>query len=154
MKFIIRCLLSTILTGFNSYLYAQTTAASIRGEIITENQLPAEYSTILLLKFQDSSIVNSVVVGRNGLFQFNNVTPGDYLLLVSKIGYEKLKAGPFHVTTNKTMVVNDLVLKAGAKQLAEVSILSNRPDVEVKPGKVILNVGNSLMAAGNSVLIS
>ena len=151
MKYICGCLLLTFLTGFCNNLYAQTTAAAIRGKIVTENQLPAEYAAVLLLKFQDSSIIHSVVVGRNGLFQFNNLTPGDYLLLASKIGYNKLNAGPFHITANQILVVNDLVLKAGSKQLAEVSISSSRPDVEVKPGKVILNVNNSLMAAGNSV---
>ena len=59
------------------------------GRILTENSTPATGSTVVLLRYKDSSVVNSVGVDKDGAFQFAEINPGSYLLLVSKVGYNK-----------------------------------------------------------------
>jgi iron complex outermembrane receptor protein len=151
MRVLLGCLLSAFITGFCSNLYAQSTPSSIQGKVLTESHLPAEAATIVLLKYRDSSIVNSAIIGKDGLFNFNGVQPGSYLLMVTKVGYNKAYSKQYQVTTGQILLIRDVILSPAATQLSEVSIVSNRPDIEVRPGKIILNIQNSIMAAGNSV---
>ncbi len=150
MKFLTWSLFSVLLVGLSCNLYAQTNTSAIQGKVLKENAAPAEGSTIVLLKYKDSSIVSSAVTGQSGLFQFTGIEADKYLLLVSTIGYNKSYTGPYNVVAGKTFVTANIVLKPSATALKEVSIVSTKPDIEVKPGKIILNVQNSLLAEGNS----
>ncbi len=150
MKFLIGCLFLAFSACFYGNLYAQAPTTAIKGKVLTENHSPATASTIILLKFKDSSIVSSAVIDKNGLFQFAEIEPGNYLLLVRAVGYNKSYAGPYNLLANQTFIAADIILKPSATQLKEVSVVSNKPDIEVKPGKIIINVQNSLLAAGNS----
>ena len=118
---------------------------------MTENHRPVEGATIGLLKFKGSSIVSSVVSGKNGSFQFAGTPPDTYLLLVTAIGYNKSYTGPYSITSGQTLFAADIILTPSATQLNEVAVIGNRPAIEVKPGMIILNIQNSISAAGNSV---
>jgi iron complex outermembrane receptor protein len=150
MKFIFGCLLTAFIGCFYNNLYAQVPAASIQGKVITETQAPAEAASIVLINSRDSSIVNAATVNNEGAFKFVMITPGSYLLIISKVGYHKLYAGPYQVAAGNALAVADIVLTPVTKQLSEVTVLSNRPAIEFKPGTVTLNVANSLSAAGSS----
>ena len=150
MKILFGCLFSAFLAGLYANLYAQSPSSSISGKVLTEQLLPAESSTIILLNSRDSSIVNSAIVSKDGFFQFKVLMPGGYLLLVTKLGYDKSYSGPYQVLPGQVLLAKDIVLRPGTKQLNEVSVVSNRPAVEVRPGMIILNVQNSIIAAGSS----
>ena len=150
MKILFGCLFSAFLAGLYANLYAQSPSSSISGKVLTEQLLPAESSTIILLNSRDSSIVNSAIVSKDGFFQFKVLMPGGYLLLVTKLGYDKSYSGPYQVLPGQVLLVKDIVLRPGTKQLNEVSVVSNRPAVEVRPGMIVLNVQNSIIAAGSS----
>jgi len=151
MKFLIGCLFLAFSVCFYGNLYAQVPTTVIKGKVLIENHSPAVASTIILLKLKDSSIVSSAVIDKNGLFQFAGIEPGNYLLLVSTVGYNKSYTGPYSLVADQIFTTTDIILKPSATQLKEVSVVSNKPDIEVKPGKIIINVQNSLLAAGNSV---
>ena len=150
MKFITGCLLSAFSAALFNKLSAQSVAPSISGKILIENQQPAETATIILLNNSDSTIINSTIIGKNGLFHFADLKPISYLLRVSKVGYNKSYNGPFQAVPGHAIVIPDIILIPDIKKLKEVSIISTRPDIEVKPGRIILNVQNSIMADGNS----
>ena len=150
MRVFIRYLLLVVLTGLYGNLYAQLSPSIIQGRVLTRDHSSAEAATIVLLKYKDSAIVNSAVINKTGAFQFVNLPPDSYLLLVSKVGYDKYYSGPYKVSAGQVMVADDVVLNPAANVLKEVSVVASRPDVEVRPGKIILNLPNSLIAAGNS----
>lgn len=150
MRVIIRCLLLALLAGLYSSSFAQLTPSLIKGKVSTSDNSSSEASTVVLLKSADSSIVNSAAVTKTGLFQFNNLQADSYLLLVSKVGFEKNYSGPYAISAGQNFTVPTIVLKSVANMLKEVSVVGSRPDVEVRPGKIILNLPNSLIAAGNS----
>jgi outer membrane receptor protein involved in Fe transport len=151
MKFLVGCLFSAVLACLFSSLYAQVPTTAIHGKVLTENSLPAEGATIILLKSRDSSIVNSSISGKTGLFQISDIQPDSYLLLISKVGYDKAYRGPYRAALGQTLITPAIILKPAVNQLKEVSVISSRPEVEVKPGKIILNIQNSILAEGNSV---
>ena len=150
MKFLIGCSLSAFLVCFFYHVHAQSTGAAIKGKILTENNLSAEGATIILIKYKDSSIVNTGEAGKNGAFEFANINADDYLILISKAGCEKRYSGPYPVKSGQIFTTPDIILKLSVQKLSEVTINSTRPEIEAQPGKLIINVQNSLSAQGNS----
>src|ERR1700733_7608843 len=120
MKFLVGCLFSAVLLCLYGSLYAQGTGTSIKGKVLTENHSPAAASTIILLKFKDSSIVSSAVIDKNGLFQFEGIESGNYLLLVRAVGYNKSYTGPYNLAADHVFIAVDIILKPSATQLKEV----------------------------------
>ena len=143
-------LLLLIATGFYNKIYAQTNSAAISGKVLNEKQMPEEAVTVLLLKAADSAIVKSTITGKNGAFQFISFTPGRYILLVRAVGYNKLYTAPYMLSAGQALIADDIILNPGEKQLKEVQVTSSKPDIEIKPGKIILNIQNSILADGNS----
>lgn len=150
MKVILVCLLSAFLAAIFNNVHAQVILSSLEGKVITESHAAAQSATVILLKARDSSIISSTIAGKNGKYTFDDVMPDDYLLLATSIGYTKTYAGPFHLEEEQTFKVPNIILKQLANQLKEVIITSTRPEIEVRPGKITINIPNSLTAEGSS----
>jgi iron complex outermembrane receptor protein len=150
MRLLVGCLLSAFLSCFFSASHAQLATAALEGKITTDNGSPADASTVVLLRSRDSSIVSSVVADDKGIFRFAGLQAESYLLLISKAGYQKMYAGPYLTKTGQTFIAPAIKLKQLVQNLNEVSVVSTRPDIEAQPGKLIINVQNSLQAQGNS----
>ncbi|HVW97936.1 MAG TPA: TonB-dependent receptor [Mucilaginibacter sp.] len=152
MKVLFRCLLSALLTVLFTKVSAQINFSSIQGRVLTETHASAESATILLLRARDSSIVSSTVIGKNGKYRFVEVPPDTYLLLATSIGYYKGYAGPYKLEEDQNLKAAEIILKPSSGQLNEVTISASKPGIEVRAGKITLNIPNSLTADGNSAL--
>ncbi|HEY8928453.1 MAG TPA: outer membrane beta-barrel protein [Mucilaginibacter sp.] len=150
MKVIFGFVLTACLAVLFTNARAQVTPSSIQGKVLTDKHIPAESATVILLKARDSSIVSSTIIGRNGRYRFDEVLPDHYLLLVTLVGYNKAYGGPYKLNEDETLRAVEIILKPSATQLKEVVISGSRPEVEVKPGKITLNIPNSLSADGSS----
>ncbi len=150
MKVFIGCLLSAFLAGFCSNLYAQSSSAAIQGKVLFEDHSPAAAATIILLRNSDSSVVKSTIAEKAGMFRFSGLQPDQYLLLVTIIGYTKSYHGPYTIADDQNFKVPEITLNLSPKQLDAVSVFSTRPEIETRPGKMVINVQNSITAAGSS----
>ena len=150
MRFLSRCFLSAILVCLSFDLHAQLNTAVINGRVVSEISSYADGATILLLNYKDSSIVNSSSANKSGYFQFNALLPGNYLVLVSKAGFERTFSRPFNISAGQVYKAPDVILKISMQNLKEVSITAKKNELESRPGKIIINVQNSLSAQGNS----
>jgi len=148
MKFLLVCLFTGLLMFAGSAVYAQENSTVIQGKVSTENGTSADMATVILLA-ADSAILKSTICDNTGAFKFAAIEPGTYLVLASKIGFNQSLKGPFKIMPNG-IINTDIRLTLSVPQLKEVTISSQRPYVEVKPGKVILNVQGSPIAEGNS----
>lgn len=133
------------------FSFAQTKASGIQGKVVIEKVGAAEAATVVLLRAADSSIVSSSLAEKSGNFKFININPDTYLLLTTSIGCGKVYSGPYKVIAGTNIVIPDIILKLLHTQLKEVNVVARKPYIEVKPGKIILNVQNSVTAEGNSV---
>ena len=115
-----------------------------------ENKEAAEAATVVLLKAADSSVVRSDLAGVAGNFEFANIAPGAYLLLATSIGCNKVYSNPYTVLEGQNILAENIILKRISNQLQEVKVIAKRPYIEVRPGKIVLNVQSSLVAEGNS----
>ncbi|MFZ5432007.1 MAG: outer membrane beta-barrel protein [Bacteroidota bacterium] len=81
-----RYLLTIIFSCLISLGFAQTWP--LTGEVITEDQSPLVYATVVLLNPADSTMQAYGITNRDGKFDIKNIRKGDYLLQVAFLGYE------------------------------------------------------------------
>ncbi|MEZ2334054.1 outer membrane beta-barrel protein [Mucilaginibacter sp. RCC_168] len=150
MKVLFGGLFSIFLIGICFFSFAQTKPSAILGKVLMENKDAAEAATVVLLKAADSSVVRSALADAAGKFGFANISPDTYLLLATSIGCSKVYSSSYKVLEGQNIVAENIVLKRISNQLQEVKVVAKKPYIEVKPGKIVLNVQNSLTAEGNS----
>ena len=62
---------------------------SIQGKVVNTDTEGVPFSNILLLNQNDSSMFKGTIATESGIYLFENIVPGNYLLLSSFVGYDK-----------------------------------------------------------------
>ena len=107
---------------FSVSLMAQN--GKVQGTVVdAENFKTIEAATVELLRKQDSSLVKGVITNQEGVYAFNNVANGEYLLRFSYLGYHKKVLPGFAITPEKQEVkFTESGLLPSSKKLEEVSV--------------------------------
>lgn len=148
------CIFSLLLLN-TAALFAQTTkpSATVSGVLVDEKDMPMGYATISLLKVQDSTIVKGTLSNEAGVYSFDHISTGQYIIKATVIGYEKAISKPFVVTDGAaSFAVPALKILPGSHTLNAVTITASKPLIERKDDRVVMNVENSVLAAGNSAM--
>ena len=144
-------LLAAITIGMSSY--AQT-GGKVSGTIKDGgNQKIIDAATVSLLKAKDSSLVKAAVTDPAGNFVFENVKNGTYLVRATSIGHSKSYSTPITISeTNLASNVGVLQLVPVDKSMKEVVVNSQKPLIERKIDRTIVNVDASITSAGGTAL--
>lgn len=127
-------------------------AGKISGTIL-KNEKPAEGATVILLRAKDSATVKLSAANKEGLFVFENIADGKYLLSVTAVGHQKAWSPLVEITSQAPSVqVPAISLVAVSKNLAEVTVTSKRPLIEQRIDRTIVNVEASITNIGTSAL--
>lgn len=140
-----------LLTGL--FLVTHTASAqtiTISGTITDESDRPLEAATVSLLAAADSALLKAELSGPDGRFEFSEIKPGDYRLGVVLLGFERHVSDP--VNAGNTTVLPTVRLRENAAALREVSVVAQKPFIERRSDRLIVNVENSILAAGNSAM--
>lgn len=138
-----------------SLVNAQTNPGTgkLTGKVLDEKKANMSYASVSLLKAQDSTLIKGSITEDNGTYSFSSLSDGQYLVAINMIGYAKIFKGPYSInTTHKTYTIDNVQLVPTAKQLNNVNIVSSKPLVERQVDKTVLNIENSVLAAGNNAL--
>ncbi len=142
-------LLLILTTGIT---FAQT-GGHISGMLLDEQGKPMMYASTTLLNAKDSTIVKGGVSNEAGVYTFDHVKLGKYLIKASTVGYEKLVSAPFSITeASLNVTLPELKLQPSTRNLATVSVTATKPLIERKIDRTVMNVENSVLAAGNNAL--
>ncbi|WP_313269291.1 outer membrane beta-barrel family protein [Sphingobacterium sp.] len=128
--------------------YAQM---KVTGKVQTDNNVPLASATAYLMKAKTTVILKAVVTDENGEYQFSDIQAGNYYVDVKMVGYTANKSNVFDISKSDYKVPT-ILLNTDTRKLQEVAVEGKRPMVESKPGKLVLNVENSPLAAGNNAL--
>ncbi|MFI5160324.1 MAG: outer membrane beta-barrel protein [Sphingobacteriales bacterium] len=96
----------------------------VDGTVIDSTKLSVPGATVKLISDKDSSIA---VTDGNGKFIFPSVRSNKFSLTASSIGYQTLKRRFGLDTTNKTAILDPIILKTDAHTLAGVTIVGVIP---------------------------
>ncbi len=123
--------------------------AQVSGRVLDDKNLPLQAVVLRLQKASDSSLVKVSVSEANGQFEFLAISPGKYFYSASLLGFKNVQSIPFEVVTPTTLLP-EFRMEVQGQKLKDVTVSFNRPLVEVKADKMILNVENSINATGSS----
>ncbi|SFW87183.1 Outer membrane receptor proteins, mostly Fe transport [Chitinophaga sancti] len=146
--------LVTTFVLINMIVYGQG-KVKLSGMIRDTTGHPLEFTAVCLVDNGDTTKNKCVFSGTDGVFVFPNVADGSYYIKTSYTGYYPFRSAVFSISSAKgeTMVLPDYILRQdGGKMLKEISVTAQKPLIEKKIDRVVLNVENSVMAKGNTAL--
>src|SRR5690554_1800050 len=73
----------------------------LSGQIVDEAKDVVELASVVLLNLPDSTIVGSTQTGSNGRFLIENITPGNYAIRISFIGFMEQVIGDIKIEAEK-----------------------------------------------------
>ncbi len=149
-KLITLCLISFICLVQVS---AQTSTGKITGSVTDDNGKPLSSVSVSLVRAKDSALVKAGVADKEGKYIFEGITDGNYLILASSVGYDKKFSQDFSISAEQNIVyVAALQMHVAAKGLAGVTITAQKPFIETKIDKTVVNVDASPTSAGATAL--
>ncbi len=140
------------------FLFSQNLTAqniSIFGKITDAAAQPVEAATVSLLRSVDSVFVKFELSDAAGNFEFSEIKTGNYRLGVSALGFEKWVGEAFSTPANSTSArfeTSPTFLKTAATNLTEVKITAQKPFIERRADRTIINVESSILATGSTAL--
>lgn len=136
----------------SAFLFSQAVQAQhkISGDVFTGNNTPAENATVSLLRAKDSVMIKTALPGKDGQFGFDNIKPGVYLVSVSHAGYKKFFSEKF--TAGEQNSLPRIQLEPAPQQLQTATVEARKPFIERKADRLIVNVENSIVSSGSSLL--
>jgi len=144
-------ILAASLFVFLSSAVAQN-AGKISGSVL-QNAKPAEGATVSLLRAKDSAVVKLSVASKDGLYVFDNIADGKYLLTATAVGHRKTYSKQIEVSPQQRIVqLPAFNLIAVEKALTDVTVTAKRPLVEQRIDRTIVNVDASITNIGASAL--
>ncbi len=126
-------------------------AQGISGKVFDKNHKPLSFVTISLHQIIDSSFVTGTVTNEAGMYRFEDLKKGEYYLMASLLSYTPYMSA--HIDySGANLEVDKIILEENANMLQEVVVTSKRPLIENTGKGIALNVANSIIADGSSLL--
>ncbi len=129
---------------------AQNTG-SVKGQVLDENKKPFDGAIVSLLTARDSAMVKTAITEADGKFEFDALAAGQYLLMLTNMGYEKHFSKVLNISGQTEIQVIQLSRDNG-KELKEVKVSASKPFVERKIDRTVINVDAFISTAGNNAL--
>jgi outer membrane receptor protein involved in Fe transport len=127
--------------------------AQLTGRVVDEQGQAIEAANVLLLRLPDSALVKGQVTDTQGYFTLQDFAEGRYAVQVRMIGF-----APYHTASidweggGSRYSMGELALSEQALAVGEVEIVAERQLYEQKIDRLVVNVSNSITAAGNTAL--
>ena len=135
-------LIALVATGA---LHAQS---NVSGHIRDEKGKDIPDATVTFRTLPDSVLYRGSSTGESGLFAFERMAKGSYLLKVSCVGMEEYS---LNVTIDSADVhLDEIVLYPASKGLQQVTVTARKPLISRQAGKIILNIENSVYNKGEN----
>ena len=137
---------------FAVILNSAVSAQTISGIIKDQDGKPVDKTTVSLLKIKDSSVVKLSVTDNQGKFSIRTDTAGRYLVSTSHIAYAPVYSRPIEVSGSGDVSIGELSIIKKEGSLQGVTVTSQKPMIEVRADKMIVNVEGTMNAVGNDAL--
>ncbi|KRT14199.1 hypothetical protein ASU31_20530 [Pedobacter ginsenosidimutans] len=151
MKFKLMAFLAVWMNIALTFAQAQTPQSRIYGRVLDADGKNIEFATAALLK--DSALLKTTFTEKDGLFSFDKLSYGKYLIKVSVVGSPIYQTDTLVLTANRAVInLADIKIKAGATNLKEVNISGQKAFVERKIDRTVVNVDALISNAGTTAM--
>jgi outer membrane receptor protein involved in Fe transport len=123
----------------------------IKGKIVgtlidTSTNEPVPYASIVVSKGDKQ--INGAMSGEDGSFKIADIPIGQYKLLISFIGYERISQDIELTPKNPDVNLEKIAMQLGATKLDEVVVSGQKAIIENKIDKIVYNAENDVANAG------
>jgi len=146
-KFIIilfHCLVNTLAEGQSDI------STSITGTVFDKStRQPLDYATVSVMHKESGKLITGSLTDSEGKFTIYNVPFGRYKIVVNYISYENVSIDNVTINIEKQSVsLGTIYLSPSVLSLAEVTVVSDKPVIENRIGKIIYNVSSDISSQG------
>jgi hypothetical protein len=147
-----KLLLLICLIGATMNSFAQTNR-KVTGTILDEKSEILPFVNVLLYTAADSSLAKAVTSDIEGNFVLEPSKDNAYYLKISMVGYQDLITPKFVINAqNPSFAFQPLKLQVAENALAELQVVAKKPFIEQQIDKTVVNVENSIVASGSTLL--
>ena len=126
---------------------------AVQGKVTEENQQVIPFAAVALHAATDSSVIKGGISDEEGNFVLSELSSGEYFVSVQHVGFQKKNSPSFTLSNQSSSVtLKTLSLPEAVQTLSEVTVTAQRPLVEQKVDRMVLNVENSVITKGNKVI--
>ena len=133
-------------------LLAQVRPAPVPGVVRAAAGRPVEYATVVLHRAADSVAVKTEFSDAEGRFLLEPAAAGRYLISVMYVGHVRAWAGPLETSAVVGAPLIITLTPSSAQQLQGVTVVGQKPQFERLADRIVVNVENSPLSAGNTAL--
>lgn len=126
-------------------------AQTITGIVKDEQGKAVDKTTVSLLRAKDSSVIKLSVTDNEGKFRFETEA-GQYLLSATHVAYIPVFSKPVDVSGAGEVSAGELSMVKKEGSLQGVTVTTQKPMIEVKADKMIVNVEGTMNSVGNDAL--
>jgi len=126
--------------------------SKLQGSVEKEKNQPLSQATVLLLNPKDSSLVKGSLTTANGLYAFEKIAPGNYIISATYTGYKQVYSPVVGVSENENKTIDVLSLSEKIGTMETVTVTARKPLFEQKVDRMVINVSNNITSAGSTVL--
>jgi outer membrane receptor protein involved in Fe transport len=145
--------ITIVLLSFANLSAQQPGHGTVSGIIIekTSNK-PLEFANIIIRNNADSSKFQGTITGSKGEFSFDKLEFGNYKIIYSFIGFDKVETPVFTLNTKQSkMNLGKLYISESTASLGEVSVTAQRSTFVNSIDRKTFNVGQDIMSKTGSV---
>lgn len=151
MDFVFRGLLTTCFFLTIGGASAQN-SFSVSGKVTdSANQRPIAYATVVLLNAQEETLASAFST-ENGNFTITVNEPGRYGLEITFVGYGTYSRTVELDAARPKLEVGIVSLNPASETLSEVTVVSRKRIIEVRPGMIVYNAENDLSNKGGTAV--
>ena len=140
---------------FPFLIVAQNTKVVLSG-IIKDGKTKAvlPYANVVLKTEKDSVLITGTITNEEGLFSLTDVKKGNYILVVSSIGYQTQGQKVLVGSLSAFLDLGTIEIVETSKTLDEVTVTAKQDEISNKMDKKTFNLKDNISQAGGSVLES
>jgi iron complex outermembrane recepter protein len=126
--------------------------SKVTGQIKDNNGNGVAAATVMLHHAKDSALAKTAVSNNAGNYELLAIKPGNYFISTTVAGMVKATSAIIEVKENENATVAAIIVTPATKSLQGVTVTSQKPMIEVRADKTILNVEGTINAVGNDAL--
>jgi len=134
--------------GNNSQQAFGVISGSLTDELTKER---IEYGSTALYRAKDSALITGAITDAKGKFTYTNITPGQYYLKASFIGYEMRYFSDITISHKSADVkLGDISLKAQQSDLSGIEVVAKKALISNNLDKKVVTVDKSMALSGGT----
>jgi hypothetical protein len=119
-RFILVCVCSFMMGMTPTALLAQRATGGVNGTVTDQSGAVVAGATVTLTN-QDTNVVNHATTSNTGYFVFLDVTPGPYILTITKQGFKSVELPTFNLVVNQTLTENETMSIGSTTEIVKVT---------------------------------